>query len=291
MGALSTTLIVLAGLLNLLPVSGVLSSQRLQSLYGVALQDPNVVILMRHRAILFGVVGCLLIASAFHPPLRPAGYAAGFVSMLSFVLIAWLVGSYNPELRRVVVVDLVASAALLGALLLDHAVGTALRRAGWLSHREASDRVGQRGEGCGSLLARPQAGASLTDIRRLAQIGVFLLGLSQLPRLILDVLGLIAYADFTWEVILISAGRGLFVLSLVLASGTWAAVLDPSGSASSLADFRRDDFLRAAVPVFSVVETPSVVRTVVGAALLFWGSSVFALVRWAQALGDQSGAV
>ena len=118
--ALSTALIVLVGLLNLLPVSGVLSSTRLQALYGIVLQDANVIILMRHRAVLFGVVGGLLVISAFHPPVRPVGYAVGFVSMLSFVLIAWLAGGYNPELRRVLVVDLVASAALLGALLLDH---------------------------------------------------------------------------------------------------------------------------------------------------------------------------
>lgn len=119
MGALSTALIVLVGLVNLLPVSGVVSSDRLQLLYGVALQDPNLVILMRHRALLFGLVGGLLVVSAFHLPLRPAAYAAGFLSMLSFVVIAWLVGGVNPELRRVVVVDLVASAALLGSLLLD----------------------------------------------------------------------------------------------------------------------------------------------------------------------------
>jgi hypothetical protein len=125
MSALSTTLILLAGLLNLLPVSGVLSSSRLRTLYGVALEDPNVVILMRHRAVLFGVVGGLLVVSAFHAPLRPAGYAAGFISMLSFVVIARLVGRYNPELRRVVVVDVVASAALASSLLLDCVLGSA----------------------------------------------------------------------------------------------------------------------------------------------------------------------
>jgi hypothetical protein len=119
--ALSTALIVLTGLVNLLPVSGVLSSSRLRALYGVALQDANVIILMRHRAVLFGIVGSLLILSAFHSPLRPVGYAAGFISMLSFVLIAWLAGGYNPELKRVLVVDVVASAALLAALLLERA--------------------------------------------------------------------------------------------------------------------------------------------------------------------------
>jgi hypothetical protein len=121
--AFSTALIVLVGLLNLLPVSGVVSGSRLGALYGVALQDANLVILMRHRAVLFGIVGGLLVVSAFHSPLRPVGYAAGFVSMLSFVLIAWLAGGYNPELRRVLVIDLVLSAALLAALLLDLSAG------------------------------------------------------------------------------------------------------------------------------------------------------------------------
>ena len=121
---LSTTLIVVVGLVHLLPVSGVLSAARLQILYGVAFEGANLLILMRHRAILFGVVGALLVASAFHLPLRPVGLAVGLVSMLSFVLIAWLVGGYNAELRRVLIVDLVASVALVCSALLDHFAGT-----------------------------------------------------------------------------------------------------------------------------------------------------------------------
>ena len=123
MQALSTTLILVAALVNLLPVTGVLSAERLQALYGLALEETNLLILMRHRAVLFGSVGGLLIASAFHPPLRPVGLAIGLISMLSFVFIAWLVGTYNAELRRIVVVDLIASAALLCAALLDYFAG------------------------------------------------------------------------------------------------------------------------------------------------------------------------
>jgi len=116
---LSTLLVLLAGLANLLPVAGVLSAGRLRALYGVGLEDANLVILMRHRAILFGIVGGLLVASAFHAPLRPAALLAGLISMLSFVAIAWLVGGYNAELRRIIVIDLVASALLVAAALLD----------------------------------------------------------------------------------------------------------------------------------------------------------------------------
>jgi hypothetical protein len=115
MGMLVTVLFLLAGLVNLLPVIGVVSVNRLQELYGVVLEDPNLIILMRHRAALFGIVGALLVVAAFDTPLRTFALAAGLISMLSFVLIAFLVGGYNTELRRVVTVDLVASALLVVA--------------------------------------------------------------------------------------------------------------------------------------------------------------------------------
>ena len=63
MQAISTALIFGVGLVNLLPVSGVLSANRLQALYGVAIEDVNFLVLMRHRAVLFGIVGGLLVAS------------------------------------------------------------------------------------------------------------------------------------------------------------------------------------------------------------------------------------
>jgi hypothetical protein len=115
MDTLAAALFVVVGIVNLLPVSGLFSTHRLQSLYGVPLADPNLIILMRHRAVLFGIVGALLIAAAFHAPFRLFGVVAGLVSMLSFVLIAYIVGEFNSELRRVVVVDLVASLLLLVA--------------------------------------------------------------------------------------------------------------------------------------------------------------------------------
>ena len=115
MEIVAIVLFLAASLINLLPISGVLSADRLQTLYGVAFEDPNSVILMRHRALLLGLVGALLVAAAFHPPLRPAAVALGLASMLSFVVIARLAGGYNPQLRRVGLADLVGSALLVGA--------------------------------------------------------------------------------------------------------------------------------------------------------------------------------
>ena len=108
-------LFLIVGVVNLLPVIGVLSTTRLHGLYGVVVEEPNLAILMRHRAALLGIIGALLVASAFHAPLQPLAVTVGLVSMLSFVLIAHLVDGYNAELRRIVFIDLVASALLVGA--------------------------------------------------------------------------------------------------------------------------------------------------------------------------------
>ena len=119
MRAIVTLLFLLAALVNLLPAVGVLSTSRLEGLYGVVVQDANLEILLRHRAVLFAIVAALLALAAFHPPLRALAIAAGLASMLSFVAIAGLVGEHNPLLRRVVLVDVVASVALVAAGLLD----------------------------------------------------------------------------------------------------------------------------------------------------------------------------
>jgi hypothetical protein len=114
MKMLTKALFLIAGIVNLAPVSGVLSADMLETLYGVALEDSNLIILMRHRAVLFGVVGALLVASAFRPALRPIGLAAGLTSMLAFIVIAFVVGDFNTQLRQAAWIDLAASALLLG---------------------------------------------------------------------------------------------------------------------------------------------------------------------------------
>jgi hypothetical protein len=115
----ATALYLTVAVVNLLPAIGALSTTRLATLYGVAVEDPNLAILLRHRAVLFAIVGGLLALAALHPPLRPVAIVAGLVSMLSFVVVAYVVGGYNAQLARVVAVDVVASIALVIAAGLD----------------------------------------------------------------------------------------------------------------------------------------------------------------------------
>ena len=110
-----TGLLVLVGIIHLLPVSGVLGVERLASLYGISFGEPNLEILMRHRAVLFGLLGLFLLYAAFQPSLRVLAIIAGFVSVVSFIAIAWSVGGYNEAIRKVVIADIIAIVALVAA--------------------------------------------------------------------------------------------------------------------------------------------------------------------------------
>jgi hypothetical protein len=108
-----SAMLLVAALIHLLPVSGVLGVDQLSKLYGISVADPNLEILMRHRAILFGLLGVLLAAAAFIPSLQLIAFIAGFVSVGSFLVVAWQVGGYNAQIGRVVVADLVAVICLV----------------------------------------------------------------------------------------------------------------------------------------------------------------------------------
>ena len=109
---ISVTLII-AGIIHLLPLSGVLGADRLSALYGTTLSDPNLVILMRHRAVLFGMLGLFFIFAAFRPKFQPLAFVVGFASVISFLWLAWSTGNYNMQINRIVVADLIALGSLI----------------------------------------------------------------------------------------------------------------------------------------------------------------------------------
>lgn len=121
MHRLGTALLAVAGVIHLLPVYGVVGAAQLTQLYGIAFDDPSLVVMMRHRAVLFGIVGGLLLVAAARPALRPVAIVVGLISALSFVAITALVaadGAAVGGLSTVVALDLVAVVALVGAAVL-----------------------------------------------------------------------------------------------------------------------------------------------------------------------------
>lgn len=119
---LPTLALLVAGLIHLLPLPGVLGPAALARLYGIQVADPDTAILLQHRALLFGVLGLLMLAALPWPALRLPALCIGLASAASFVLVAWRVGGYNPEIGRVVMADIVASLLLLAGLAAELAL-------------------------------------------------------------------------------------------------------------------------------------------------------------------------
>lgn len=114
--ALLSFALVAAGVLHLLPLTGLLSAARLEALYGIPVREPALEILLRHRALMFGLLGALLIAGAFIPVLQAAAIVAALVSMIGFVAIGAAVGEWPAALRKVAIADIVAIMMLAAAL-------------------------------------------------------------------------------------------------------------------------------------------------------------------------------
>ena len=113
----TTGLLLVVAVIHLLPISGVLGVERLAALYGVEIADPDLEILMRHRAILFGILGGFLAYAVFRPAFQPIAFVAAFVSVVSFIFVALSVGEFNSDIRRVIIADIVALVCLFGAMV------------------------------------------------------------------------------------------------------------------------------------------------------------------------------
>lgn len=115
--------LVAAGIINLLPVVGLGSAARLELLYGIPVREPALELLLRHRALLLGLLGTLMIAAAWRPELRAAAILGGLASMIAFLLLALPLSGLGPALQRVALADAAATLLLLVALALRAALG------------------------------------------------------------------------------------------------------------------------------------------------------------------------
>lgn len=118
MRILISVLLLVVAVIHLLPLPGVLGSAQLATLYGLGFDDPNLALLMRHRAVLFGLLGIGCAIAAFRPEWQNLALVAAGVSTVSFLLLAWTGNAYNPAIARVVVADIVAVVCIALAALL-----------------------------------------------------------------------------------------------------------------------------------------------------------------------------
>lgn len=85
----------------------------LERLHGIAVDGPDLEILLRHPAVMFGLLGPLLVATAFRPEWRALAIYVGLASAVAFLATALAVGGHRAAIRRVVVADIVAIACLV----------------------------------------------------------------------------------------------------------------------------------------------------------------------------------
>ncbi|GHG70763.1 phosphopantetheine adenylyltransferase [Comamonas sp. JC664] len=107
--------LIVVGIIHLLPLTGVLGRAQLESLYGADISDPNLLLLMRHRAVLFGLLGAFLVYAAFTPALHAVALLMAAGSVVAFLGLAHPVDTHTPQVRRVVTADVVALALLVAA--------------------------------------------------------------------------------------------------------------------------------------------------------------------------------
>ena len=110
-----SSILFIVSVIHLLPVVGVLGSESLIKLYGVSISDSNTEILLRHRAVLFSIIGLFLLLSVFKTEYQPIAICIGLISVASFLLLTWSIEGLNSEISRVVKVDWVALALLIVA--------------------------------------------------------------------------------------------------------------------------------------------------------------------------------
>ncbi|MEZ5503477.1 MAG: hypothetical protein R3E50_12800 [Halioglobus sp.] len=114
--------LVAVGLINLAPAIGVISAQKLESAYSIMLAGNDLALLMRHRALLFGILGAFIIFSAFNAVYQPAAMIMGGVSMVGFAWLALGTGGYNEAVGKVLLVDILGTVLLLAAVILKYLV-------------------------------------------------------------------------------------------------------------------------------------------------------------------------
>jgi hypothetical protein len=115
----STIALFVSGIIHLIPIYGVSGPTALTQLYGIEVVDSNVAILLQHRALLFGILGVLMLLAIVLPSIRITVLVAGLLSAAGFIFVSMWVGGYNPAISRVIRADAIASALLAAGLLTE----------------------------------------------------------------------------------------------------------------------------------------------------------------------------
>lgn len=96
------------GVIHLMPIAPVFLPETLQRLYGIAPTDTTMLLLMRHRALLLGLVGIFCLWACWSAPMRPAALLAATINVVGFLAFYALYGNPAGALRVIAIADFIA---------------------------------------------------------------------------------------------------------------------------------------------------------------------------------------
>ena len=103
----------ISGVINFMPSLLAFWSNKISSSYGIDVPNSNDELLLRHRAVMLGIIGGVMIFSAISKKYYSLSVSIGLISMVSFIILYALVGNINSELQKVMQIDIAAILILL----------------------------------------------------------------------------------------------------------------------------------------------------------------------------------
>ncbi|MCB1199250.1 MAG: hypothetical protein KDK41_01290 [Leptospiraceae bacterium] len=111
--------LAIAAIINLLPAILAFLPKKISTSYGVEVPDANYELLLRHRAVLFAIIGGVMVYSFISRTVYDLAAIIGLVSMVSFLILWKLVdGKINSKLLKVVKIDVIGILVLLFGYIL-----------------------------------------------------------------------------------------------------------------------------------------------------------------------------
>lgn len=112
MGKLSRTiaiaLLVVIGMLTASPSITAFNPSGITALYGVAFDNEAALLLVRHRQIMLGLLGAMLVCGAFFSPLRMLAITINVLSKSAFLALSLTTSTLTPGFQRIVYFDVVS---------------------------------------------------------------------------------------------------------------------------------------------------------------------------------------
>jgi len=116
---MESLMLVLVGLINLIPVLGVFSASQMAQTYAIDIDTTDLELLMRHRALLFGIIGGFVLVAVIKPSYRPPAMMMAGVSMSGFMVLTLMLTGINDALYKIFWADVLGLGCLLVAVILS----------------------------------------------------------------------------------------------------------------------------------------------------------------------------